>query len=138
MPSSISCVRKSSSLLGLAGDSDIRHLLDRRSKGEVVATQTLDLFVYHIQKTIAASTVSLGGIDALVFTGTAGFRSAELRTLVTKNLGYLGISLEEEKNDVLVGKEGTVSSHSATVKVLVMRTDEMREIARVAEQLNLV
>jgi acetate kinase len=125
-------------LSGVAGDSDIRHLLDRRSKGEAVATQTLDLFAYHIQKAVAASTVSLGGIDALIFTGTAGFRSAELRTLVTKNLQYLGVVIDEEKNDVLVGKEGAISNHTTPVKVVVMRTDEMREIARVAEQLNLV
>lgn len=125
-------------LSGIAADSDIRHLLDRRSKGDVVATQTLDLFVYHIQKAIVASTVALAGIDTIVFTGTAGFRSAELRTLITKNLAYFGVSIDEEKNDVLVGKEGTITNHTAAVKVIVMRTDEMREIARVAEQLNLV
>lgn len=125
-------------LSGLAGDSDIRHLLDRRAKGELIATQTLDLFAYHIQKAIAASTVSLSGIDALVFTGTAGFRSSELRLILAKNLSYLGIVIDGEKNDVLVGKEGTISDHTAAVKVVVMRTDEMREIARVTEQLDLV
>lgn len=131
-------INKQGGLAGLAGDSDVRHLLDRRSKGDQTAIQTLDLFVYHIQKAIAASTVSLGGINTLIFTGTAGFRSAELRALVTKNLNYLGIVIDGEKNDVLVGKEGVVSSRTSEVKIIVMRTDEMREIARIAEQLNLV
>lgn len=120
-------------LAGLAGDGDIRRLLDRRAKGDMSATMALDLFVYRIQKAIAASTVSLQGIDGLVLTGTAAFRSSELRSKITGNLSYLGIDIDSNRNDVLVGKEGVVSVHNAKVKVVVMRTDEMREMARIAE-----
>lgn len=122
-------------LAGLAGDGDIRRLLDRRSKGDMAATMALDLFVYRIQKEIAASTVALQGVDALVLTGTAAFRSAELRSLIVQNLAYLGVDIDSNRNDVLVGKEGVVSPHSSTVKVVVMRTEEMQEMARVAESL---
>jgi acetate kinase len=121
-------------LFGLAGDSDIRHLLARRAARDEAAVVALSLFTYQLQKAIAASTVALGGVDALIFTGTAGFRSAELRTLIAGPLAYLGIVLDQDKNDVLVGKEGLVSAHTAPVKSVVIRTDEMREIARVAEQ----
>ena len=131
-------LHKYGGLAGLAGDSDIRHLLDRRAKGEQAASDALDHFVYHIQKAIAAMTIALGGMDALIFTGTAGFRSAELRHLIGKRLAHVGVTIDEEKNDVLVGKEGTISQSDATVKVFVMKTDETREIARIAEQFNLV
>lgn len=122
-------------LAGLAEDGDIRRLLDRRAKGDMSATMALDLFVYRIQKEIAASTVALQGIDALALTGTAAFRSSELRMLITNNLSYLGIDIDINRSDVLVGKEGVVSPHNAKVKVVVMRTDEMREMARIAERL---
>ncbi|MBP6924623.1 MAG: acetate/propionate family kinase [Candidatus Pacebacteria bacterium] len=122
-------------LAGLAEDGDIRRLLDRRSKGDMSATLALDLFVYRIQKEIAASTVALQGIDALVLTGTAAFRSSELRSLISHNLSYLGIDIDSNRNDVLAGREGVVSVQNAKVKVIVMRTDEMREMARIAESL---
>jgi acetate kinase len=122
-------------LAGLAEDGDIRRLLDRRAKGDMSATMALDLFVYRIQKEIAASTVALQGIDTLVLTGTAVFRSSELRMLITNNLSYLGIDVDVNRSEVLVGKEGVISPHNAKVKVVVMRTDEMREMARIAERL---
>ncbi|HEY0964426.1 MAG TPA: hypothetical protein VGE31_01380 [Candidatus Paceibacterota bacterium] len=126
----------SGGLMGLSGKGDIRHLLDRRANGDEVAIKALDLFIYHIQKSIVASTVALGGIDTLVFTGTAGLRSAELRTLIASGLTYMGIHIDETRNDTLVGKEGVISAHSDDIKVIVMRTDEMREMARIADQID--
>lgn len=127
----------SGGLMGVAGDSDIRRLLDRRAHGDETAKKGLELFAYRIQKAIAAATVSLGGIDTLVLTGTAGFRSAEVRSLIVNGLGYLGVHIDDARNDMLVGKEGAVSKQSEPVKVLVMRTDEMREMARIADQIDI-
>jgi acetate kinase len=124
-------------LSGIAGDGDIRRLLDRRSHGDENADKALNLFRYRIQTAIMAATVPLGGLDTLVFTGTAGFRSAELRLLIAKDLAFFGIRIDDTRNDVLVGKEGVISAHSEEIKVVVMRTDEMREMARVADQLDL-
>ncbi len=126
-------LHKNGGLAGLAGEGDIRHLLERRSKGEVAATEALDLFTYRIRKEIAAATVPTEGIDALVFTGTAVQRSSELRKLICNGLTYLGLELDEERNDVLVGKEGVISSKNSLAKIVVMKTDEMREMAVAAE-----
>ena len=126
----------SGGLMGIAGDADIRHLLDRRAKGDETATKALSLFIYRIQQAILSSTVALKGLDTLVLTGTAGFRSAELRALIVKDLDYFDIYIDETRNDTLVGKEGAISAQSAAIKVIVMRTDEMREMARVAEQVD--
>lgn len=124
-------------LLGLAETADIRHILDRRARGDAVAKQSLDLFIYHIQKAIAASTVSLGGVDMIVLTGTACTRSSELRALLMKDLEYLGLKIDEDRNDVLVGQDGVCSTQKSEVKVVTIRTDEMGEMAQAVELLNL-
>jgi len=121
-------------LAGLADDGDIRRLLDRRSKGDAVATAALDLFVYHIQKMIAAMTVPLGGLDLLVLTGTACSRSAELRTLILSGLSHLGVAIDSDRNETLVNADGLFNKKDAAVKVAAIRTDEMGEMVYVAEQ----
>ncbi len=123
-------------LYGLSEVSDIRHLLDRRSRGDAIAEQTLSHFVYHIQKAVAASTVALGGLDMLVLTGTASARSGELRIMITEGLEHLGVSLDSDRNDLLVGQDGVLSTQKSKVKVVVMRTDEMGEMAQVVDLLN--
>lgn len=128
-------VHETGGLAGLAGDGDIRRLLSRKAQGDEKAKQALTLFSYQIQKAIAAMTIALGGLDAVVFTGTASFRSSELRALCTDKLSHFGIGIDTERNDVLVGREGVISVAQSMVKVAVMRTDEMGEIARIAEQI---
>lgn len=120
-------------LQGLSEDADLRRLLDRKSKGDAIATETLDLFTYHIQKAIAASTVSLGGLDMIVFTGTACSRSATLRKMIAENLDYLDVQIDEDRNEALVGLDGVFSSQKAAVKLVVVKTDEMGEMAIEAE-----
>lgn len=127
-------VHTNGGLAGLAGDGDIRRLLDRKSHGDTAATQALDLFAYHIQKAVAGATVALGGFDVLVLTGTAAIRSVELRKLLTDKLSHFGIGIDEDRNDLLVGKEGVISLQRSMVKVVVMRTDEMGEMQRIALQ----
>lgn len=121
-------------LAGMAGDSDIRRLLDRRSQNDAIATRALNVFAYHIQKAIAAETVALGGLDALVLTATASVRSAELRSLILQGLSHLGVQISNDRNDLLVGKDGVISVRNSAVKVVVMRTDEMGEMAYIAKQ----
>lgn len=124
-------------LYGLAETADIRHLLDRRSRGDAIAKQSLELFFYHIQKAIAASTVALGGIDMLVLTGTACTRSSEVRAHIVSGLEYLGLSIDDNRNDVLAGQDGVCSTQKSEVKVVTIRTDEMGEMAQAVELLDL-
>lgn len=121
-------------LAGLSDDADIRRLLDRRAKGDAVAIQALDLFVYHLQKAVAAMTVPLGGLDMIVLTGTACSRSSELRTLILSNLGHLGVTVDQNRNDAIAGNDGLFNKKDGVVKVVSIRTDEMGEMALIAEQ----
>lgn len=119
-------------LAGLANDSDIRSLLDRRSQQDEAATHALDTFAYRIQQAVARMTVALGGMDVLVLTATASVRSFELRKIILSGLEHLGVNLSEDRNHLLVGKDGVLSVRNSPVKVVVMRTDEMGEMAHVA------
>jgi acetate kinase len=118
-------LQHSGGLRGLGGDDDIRTLLDKKAHGDKAACLALEHFSYHLQKAIAAATISLCGVDAIVFTGTAAVRSAELRRMIMARLEHLGITLDEDKNDVLVGKSGVIHQSGAIVKVAVMPSEEM-------------
>lgn len=131
-------INTSGGLSGIANDSDIRRLLDRRAQNDAIANQALNVFAYNIQKAVAAQTVALGGLDVLVLTATAAVRSSELRSLILNDLAHLGVQISKDRNDLLIGKEGVISVRNSQIKVVVMKTDEMGEIAQVASQFNLV
>ena len=122
-------------LVGMAKDADIRKLLDRRAQNDATATHALNVFAYNIQKAIAAQTVALGGLDVLVLTATAAVRSTELRSLILRGLSHLGVQVSKDRNELLVGNDGVISIRNSEVKVVVMRTDEMGEMAQIADQL---
>ena len=122
-------------LQALAGEADIRHLLERVAKQDSEATIAFERFAHCVKKQVGAMMAVLGGLDALVITATAGERSPALRQLCFGQLGGLGITISAEKNDEMVGREGVISLDGGKVKVVVMKTDEMGEMQRVTEQL---
>lgn len=87
-----------SGLLGLGGSADIRELLRRDESHDHQATLALNTFVHSIHKQIGAMTTAMNGIDAIVFTGTAGERSSILRKKIVAHLQYLDIQLDQDKN----------------------------------------
>lgn len=119
-------------LAGMSGDGDIRRLLDRRSQGDTEASETLETFVYHLQQKIAGMIVALGGLDVLAVTATAAVRSSELRALLLRDLAPLGIELDLDRNAQYHSRDGIISTHDSPVKVVVIRTDEMGEMAQIA------
>lgn len=118
-------------LKGLIGEDDFRHILERLSQNDEVATEAMNLFVYHFQKALGGFVVALGGLDAIVLTATAVERSTTLRTLLLKNLEWAGINIDNTKNDALVGHDGIISTLDSKIKVAVIRTNEIDEMYRV-------
>ncbi len=116
----------------LAGVDDVRILLDRKTQGDSDAAFALDLLSFSIQKAIAAATVATGGVDAIIFTGTIGSRSPDLRRLILSRLSYLGCTLDEDKNNLFLSREGIINQSRSLVKIATMRTDEMGQIAHIA------
>ena len=77
-----------SGLLGLAGTADMRELLAR---DDADAELALGVYIHRLRAGIAAMVASLGGLDALVFTGGVGEGAARVRELACAGLQFLGV-----------------------------------------------
>jgi len=121
-------LQSSGGLRALAGEADLRVLLERRSRGDAAAESAIASFVYHIQKAIGAYVAVLSGIDALIFTATASERSPALRALIVEKLAGLQITLDTDKNEACFSRDGVLSKEGSVVEVLVIKTNEADEI----------
>lgn len=128
-----------SGLLGVSGESsDIRDLLGLERDGNVMAKLALDMYVYRLQQAIGQMSAVLGGVDALVFTGTVGERSAPIRRRIAEKLMFLGIEINAKKNHETIQPSSMVkiSPASHPVRVYIVPTDEYSVIARHASRIN--
>jgi acetate kinase len=127
-------LNKKSGLLGLSGvSSDMREILKAADEGNRRALVALKTFCYRVRKYIGAYVASLGGLDAVIFTGGIGQGSAVVRALALQGLDCMGISLDEKRNGEARGDEvSCISSDDSRVAVLVVPTDEERMMAREA------
>jgi len=129
-------LNKQSGLKGLSGiSSDLREIEGLANMGHQRALIAIDAFGYRIRKYIGAYVAALGGLDALVFTGGIGEGSAWIRGLACQDLAYMGIHLDSIKNKMAASNPGDVSDISdeeSQVRVLTIKTDEERMIAREA------
>ena len=123
-------LNKKSGMLGLTGYSDMRDVRAECDRGNDEAILAYEMYAYHIKKYIGAYTAILGGLDAIVFTAGVGENDAFTRRLSTQNLEYLGIHLDEARNEK--GGKGIteINTIDSPVKVLVISTNEELEIAR--------
>jgi acetate kinase len=123
-------------LLGLSGkSSDIRELLTNEQAGDADSTLALKVYVHRLKQYIGKMAAVLGGVDLLILAGTVGERSFIMRQRVCEGLEYLGLELDEEFNNTLVGIDAEISKTNSKSKILVIKTDEMEEIAKVTNNL---
>lgn len=117
-----------SGLLGVSGVShDYRDVEKAADGGNPRAALALTLFAERIRATIGQYVMQLGGIDALLFTGGIGENSARARQTICRDLHFLGLDLDEEKNQ----RSATfIQSERSVVKVAVINTNEELMIAR--------
>lgn len=122
-------LNQDSGLKGICGANDMREVQARAERGDAQAELALAMFAYRIKKYIGAYYAVLGRVDALLFTGGIGERSALIRSRACGDLAALGIRVDEAKNSAARGEVAEIQSADSTVKVLVVATDEEREIA---------
>ena len=123
-------LNKESGVLGLSGvSSDFRDLAEAMEQGNEQAAVAVEAFCYRVAKHIGAYTAALNGVDAIVFTAGIGENAAHIRSMVCEYLGFLGITIDEEKNAVR-GKETEISTPDSKVAVFVIPTNEELAIAR--------
>lgn len=119
-----------SGLKGVCGLNDMREILDQAGRGDAGATLALEMFCYRIKKYIGAYMAVLGKVDALVFTGGIGENASIVRGRVCSGLEHMGVAVDHEKNSACSGSVVEIQQDKALIKVLVVKTDEEKEIAR--------
>ncbi len=127
----LNILNKKSGLLGLSGgiSSDSRDIMAAMKDGNHRAKVTVDAFVYRVAKYIGAYTAAMNGVDAICFTAGVGENDAYVRKSVCEYLGYLGVAIDDELNNVR-GEERIISSADSKVKVILLPTNEELAIAR--------
>ena len=123
-----------SGLAGISGASgDIRDLTRAAAAGDSRSQLAIDVFVRAIRHYLGAFMLSLGGVDAITFSGGIGENSAEIRAAVLKDLSAFGVVLDEDRNRAIKGAgkcEGAISTDKSPVKVLVVPANEEIIVAR--------
>ena len=119
----------SKGISGVSGDT--REILERDKDGDKDSKLALDYYAYEIKKFIGGYSTILGGLDMIVFTGTIGNRSADVRERICNDLDKCGIVLDKSKNKLTINGDGNIEADSSKVKILVLKTDEMKEMNRI-------
>ena len=122
---------KKSGLLGISGvSSDLRDIEEAAAKGNARAALAIDILVYEIKKYIGAFAAAMGGLDAVAFAGGIGENSWRVREAVCRDMEFLGIFLDGEKNRQPASADRLISKPDSSVAVLVVFTNEEIIVAR--------
>ena len=118
-------------LLGLSGKScDLRELIEHEKSGHLDSKLSLKVYVNTIKKYIGRMAVDLGGVDLIILAGTVGERSSLIRERICEGLGFLGVEIDKKVNKKLFGVEGMINKPNSKCKILIVKTDEMEEMAK--------
>jgi acetate kinase len=124
-----------SGLLALAGTADMAEILTRT---DPPARLAVEVYIHRLCREIAAMTASLGGLDALVFTGGVGEHAPQIRARTVAGLAYLGLQIAPDRNedvdgDAVIDTAGSAGGDRAGIPgmrhVLVVTAREDLEIA---------
>jgi len=130
LPGVMNVLNKKSGLLGMSGvSSDMRDLEAAAADNNKDAKNAFDVLTYDIIKYVGGYVAAMNGVDAIVFTAGIGENDGNVRAAVVKNLGYLGVTLDEEANKKR-GEEVVISTPDSKVKVAVIPTNEELAICR--------
>lgn len=128
-------LNKESGLKGICGVSDMRDVVSLANRGDERAQLAIDMFAYHAKKYLGAYMAVLGQIDAIAFTGGIGEHSAVIREKILQNLEYFGIVLDTHLNKIDQKETFLISQPSSKIKLLVVHTNEEKEIAEETRRL---
>ena len=120
---------RESGLLGICGRNDMRDIHNARKNGDKLAQLAFEIFCYSVKKYIGAYVAALGRVDAVVFTAGIGENDPLCRKQICKGLEGMGIVLNRKRNLTAVGNPEVISMIASPVKVLVVPTNEEKEIA---------
>ena len=127
----LNILNKKSGILGMSGGVfiDFRDIEAAKKEGNHLAEVALDAFRYRVAKYIGAYTAAMNGVDAIAFTAGVGENDKVARKEICSYLGYLGVKIDDEANDVR-GENAVISAADSKVKVMLIPTNEELAIAR--------
>jgi acetate kinase len=130
-------LNRESGLLGVSGVSaDMREVLAAANRGHDQARLALAIYARRIRQAIGAFAVTMGGIDALVFTAGVGEHAAEIRASICAGLECLGLQLDAQSN-AACRPDADIAANAARGRILVIGTREdqtmLREVCRVLQ-----
>ena len=124
-------INNKSGFLGVSGVSnDTREVTVAAKNGNKRAALSINIFVNGIKKYIGGYAAEMNGLDVLVFTAGIGENDANIRSLVCRNMDFLGIKIDEERNlNFKRGEEFEITAEGAGVRTFIIPTNEELMIA---------
>jgi acetate kinase len=124
----------SSGLAGLAslpgGSGDMRDVRAAAHSGSQAARLAIGVHAHRLRREIAGMAAAMDGLDALVFTGGIGEHQPQVRAEAAAGLGFLGVEIDDDRNDAAAADDADISAGPARVRTLVITAREDIEIAR--------
>ncbi len=126
----LNILNKKSGVAGVSGvSSDFRDLDKASKEGNERAKLAFDMFIYRVAKYVGSYAAAMNGVDCIAFTAGLGENDGKARQAICDYLGFMGVKLDAEANQVR-GKETVISTADSAVKVVVIPTNEELAIAR--------
>lgn len=123
-------INKESGVMGLSDvSSDMRDIHAAIAQGNARAKIALKVFNSRIVHYVGAYAALMNGVDAIVFTGGIGENDEYVREGVCRQLEFLGLNFDYERNDGLRGKDMILSKEGSKLKAVIAMTDEELVIA---------
>jgi acetate kinase len=107
----------------------MRDVLAAADRGEQRAVLAMGVYLHRLRAQIAAMAAAMDGLDALIFTGGVGERSARVRAEACRGLGFLGVEIDPESNEAPELGDGDLTGSGASKRVLAVRSREDLAIA---------
>jgi acetate kinase len=128
-------LEKRSGIAGLMnGESDMREVVRRRAQGDQDAMLAFGVYVHRLVKEISSMVASIGGLDALVFTGGVGERSTDVRAETVAALSFLGLEPLPTVSNGSDGPDQVLSDSRDGPQVLLVGAREDLQIARLTRK----
>ncbi len=119
-------MNKQGGLLAIAGKSDMRDIVETAKTGDKDCLAAIEMFCYRIQKFIGSYMAAMNGVDGIIFTAGVGENNPMLRKMILENFTFLGLEMDDTKNEA---NETLITTESSKVAGLKIHTNEELVIA---------
>ena len=123
-------LNKESGILALSGVSqDCRDIEAAAAEGNERASLAIKAHNYLVASQIVKCAVAMNGFDTMIFTAGIGENQVNIRKGICENLRFLGVEIDDERNQTR-GEDKLISSDNSKIKVYVVPTNEELMIAK--------